>query len=189
TFDSVSVSSSTSVVPMITSLSATTGPVGTQVIVGGSGFGASQGSSIVTLNDSPVTVNLWSDTSIAVTIPAGATSGYITVLRGPGMNSSNGVIFTVTSSPLPSGWFDQDIGPVSNAGSATYSGGVFTVQGSRPGLHFVYQPIATDFTIVARVTSLSQYAQGGVMIRQSLDANSSSASAFMYAYGNPPVVE
>ena len=27
------------------------------------------------------------------------------------------------------------------------------------------------------------------MIRQSLDANSSSASAFMYAYGNPPVVE
>jgi len=45
------------------------------------------------------------------------------------MNSSNPVIFTVSSQPLPSGWFDQDVDQVGQTGNASYSSGVFTVQG------------------------------------------------------------
>jgi RHS repeat-associated protein len=196
TFDNVSLSTSTNPAPVITSLSATTGPVGTQVIITGTGFGASQGTSTVTLNNSPVTIGLWSATSISVTIPGGATSGNMIVLLSPSMDSSNPVVFSVTSSPIPSGWFDQDIGLVWQRGSATYSSGVFTINGAGPstsgyadGLHFVYQPIASDFTIIARVTSLNTNARGGVMVRQTLDPNSTDATAYVYAYGNPPDID
>jgi RHS repeat-associated protein len=192
TFDNVSVSSSTNPAPVITSLSATTGPVGTQVIINGSGFGTSQETSTITLNNMPVTIGLWSDTSVATTIPAGATSGNLVVVRGPTMDTSNPMVFTVTTLPIPSGWFDQDIGLVCVTGSATYSGGIFTINGadhcagSADALHFVYQPIATDFTIVARVTSLSSFARAGVMVRQTLDPNSPAVSTVTSPAGTPP---
>lgn len=50
TYDNVSVNSSASPAPAITSVSATTGSIGNQVVISGSGFGASQGSSIVLLH-------------------------------------------------------------------------------------------------------------------------------------------
>jgi len=53
-FDNVSVSSTALTAPVISALSTTTGPAGTQVVdFSGSGFGASQGSSVVLLNDVP----------------------------------------------------------------------------------------------------------------------------------------
>jgi IPT/TIG domain len=130
TFDNVSISTTANAAPVISSVSATTASVGTQVVITGSGFGSTQGASIVTFNELPASVSIWSDTSIIVTVPSGATSGYLNVLRGPDMASSNGVFFTVESQPLLSGWFDTDIGKVSARGSASYSNGVFTVQGS-----------------------------------------------------------
>src|SRR5438876_3666851 len=57
TFDNVSVTSTTAPAPAITSVSATTGSVGSQVIITGTGFGSSQGSSLVTLNNAAVTIN------------------------------------------------------------------------------------------------------------------------------------
>src|SRR6266478_6150658 len=63
---------------------------------------------------------------------------------------------------LPSGWSDGDIGSVGLSGSATYSNNVFTVKGSgtgmtgtADGMHFVYQLLSGDGTIVARVVSSS----------------------------------
>jgi hypothetical protein len=110
------------------------------------------------------------------------------------MDSSNPESFYVTSSPLPSGWFDLDIGAnrLFKAGSATYSSGVFTVNGSSlatggsgDGLHFVYQPITADFTIIARITSLNnQFARAGVMIRQTLDSNSPDAVTYSSPFGS-----
>jgi RHS repeat-associated protein len=191
TFDSVSVSPAGTQPPLISSLSATTGPVGTQVIIAGSGFGASQGASTVALNNSPVTVSLWSDTSIAITIPSGATSGGMVVLRAPNMDSSNAVAYTVTTTPLLSGWLDTDIGRVWQPGSASYSGGVYTINGagsaggSADALHFAFQQISTDFTIVARLTSLTTGTYGGVMVRETLDGNSPNAATYVYPYGNP----
>jgi len=95
TFDNVSVSSAAAPAPVITSLSATAGPVGTPVTITGSGFGSTQGNSAVYLNGAPVAVNSWSATSITITIPSGATSGPMSVSVAPSMNSSNPVTFAV----------------------------------------------------------------------------------------------
>src|SRR5260370_21172955 len=74
-----------------------------------------------------------SATSITITIPSGATSGYLVVSVAPDMDS-NPVFFTITSQPLPSPWLDSDVGQVTQRGSATYSGGTFTVNGEGAGL-------------------------------------------------------
>jgi regulation of enolase protein 1 (concanavalin A-like superfamily) len=189
TFDNVSVSTTAAPAPVINTVSATTGSVGAQLVISGTGFGASQGNSLVLLNDAAVTVNSWSNTSITVTIPSGATSGPLVVSLAPGMNDSNPVTFTVTSQPLPTPWLDQDIGQVGLLGSATFSNGTFTVNGAgtsawntADGVHFVYQPLSGDGTIVARVTSVSASSTGGVMIRDTL--NASAMSTFVAPYSS-----
>jgi len=74
---------------------------------------------------------------------------------------------------------------VGAAGSATYSGGVFTVKGSgsdiallSDGFHFAYQAMSGDGQIVARVATQQNtdpWAKSGVMIRESLSASSTHA--------------
>ena len=197
TFDNVSVtSSSRSPGPNIASISATTGSVGQAVEITGSGFGATENGSQVTLNSVPMTVNSWSDTAINVTVPSGATSGYLVVSVAPSMDDSNAVYFAVTSQPLPTPWLDQDVGAVGLAGSASYSNGVYSVTGAGPGIyggpyltndgiHFVYQPLSGDGTIIARVTGYgtgySTYAAAGVMIRETLTGGSKNAFVFLNA--------
>jgi hypothetical protein len=172
---------------VITSVSATTGTIGSQVAISGIGFGASQGGSMVTLNGAQATINAWSDTSLTITIPSGATSGPLTVAVAPSMNNSNPVTFTVTSQPLPVGWLDQDLGQVGVAGSATFANGTFTVKGAGTGVwstadgfHLAYQPLSGDGTIVARVVSVSPASVGGVMIRETLDASATELFTTFY---------
>jgi regulation of enolase protein 1 (concanavalin A-like superfamily) len=191
TFDSVSLSSAAAPAPVISAVSATTGSIGSQVVISGSGFGASQGGSAVLLNGAAVTINTWSDTSVTITIPSGATSGPLLVSVAPSMNDSNAVRFTVTSQPLPVSWLDQDVGSTGLLGSASYANGTFTVAGaglgtfstSSDGFHFVYQPLAGDGTMVARVVSLqgSSAAQAGIMIRETLSAGASHVYLFDYS--------
>jgi hypothetical protein len=179
-FDNVSVNSVAVPAPVISSVSASSGLLGSQVTISGSGFGASQGNSAVLLNDSAVTINSWSATSISVTISAGATSGPLVVSVAPSMNDSNAVTFRV-----PNSWLDQDIGTVGVAGSASSANGTFTVAGAGAGIyntadafHFMYQPLLGDGTIVARLVSLqggSGFVAAGVMIRGTLDAGSVNA--------------
>jgi RHS repeat-associated protein len=184
TFDNVSVSTPAIPSPVITGLSATTGSVGGQVTISGVGFGVTRSGSVVSLSGTPVTINSWSNTSVTITIPTGAVSGPLVVSVAPSMIDSNYVNFTVTSQPLPSGWLDQDVGSVGLLGSASYSGGVFTVNGSGQGLytstdqfHFVYQPLLGDGTIVARVASQTGASgpPAGVMIRETLSTGAVSA--------------
>jgi regulation of enolase protein 1 (concanavalin A-like superfamily) len=186
TFDSVSIDSAAAPAPVISSISANTGLPGTQVTITGSNFGPTQGGSQVTLNNAPVPINSWIATSISITIPPAATSGVLVVSVAPTMNDSNPVNFRVAAQTLPPSWLDQDVGSVSTAGSASYSNGVFTVSSSgqfiygvADGMHFAYQPLSGDHTIVARVVSAqgSTSPQAGVMIRESLAANSSHAYA------------
>ena len=47
TFDNVSVSSASAPAPVISGVSATTGSIGSQVVISGTGFGAPQGNSVV----------------------------------------------------------------------------------------------------------------------------------------------
>lgn len=85
----------TSTTPSITSLSPTSGPVGTAVAITGANFGSTQGSSTVTFNGTVASPTSWSDASIVAPVPAGATTGNVVVtVNGV---ASNGVSFTVRS--------------------------------------------------------------------------------------------
>jgi hypothetical protein len=190
TFDSVSVSSAAAPAPVITAVSATTGSIGSQVVISGSGFGAPQGGSAVLLNGAAVTVNTWSGTSINISIPTGATSGSLLASIAPSMNDSNAIRFTVTSQPLPVSWLDQDVGTVGLVGSGGYANGTFTVAGagqgtlfaSSDGFHYVYQSLSGDGTMVARVASLQgSSAQAGIMMRETLNPGANHVYVFEYS--------
>src|SRR6202522_4515655 len=81
--------------PTITSLSTTSGPVGTAVTITGTSFGSSQGTNTVTFNGTTATVTSWGAASIVTSVPSGATTGNVGVTVG-GV-ASNGVNFTVSS--------------------------------------------------------------------------------------------
>ncbi len=163
----------------------TSGPVSTLVELDGTNFGATQGTSTVSLNGTSAPVKAWSSTTIVVGVPSGASTGPFSVtVNGQADNSSP---FTVTA--LPSGWADTDVGSVGIAGSAAYSNGIFTVTGAGAGasgtadaLNFAYQPLSGDGTIVARVASFSgSSGEAGVMIRETLNSNATDAVG-MYIY-------
>jgi regulation of enolase protein 1 (concanavalin A-like superfamily) len=197
TFDNVSIGTPSSPAPEITSVLPDGGAVGSQAVISGSGFGATQGNSIVTLNDIPVAINSWSDSSITFTIPAGASSGLLAVAVAPNMNSSNAVTFLVGSQTLSS-WMEADVGAVGVSGSASYANGVFTVQAAggagidetaADAMNFLYQPLSGNGTIIARVVSLQgqEDVQLGVMVRETLAAgatNAFSSDAYNPYYGN-----
>ncbi|HVO64555.1 MAG TPA: IPT/TIG domain-containing protein [Terriglobales bacterium] len=200
TLDNVSLGSSAAPAPAINDVSATTGPIGSQVMLTGSGFGGSQGSSFVTLSSIPVSINSWSDTSINISIPAGATSGHLVVTVAPSMNDSNPVEFTITGNPLPNGWLDQDIGTSGAAGTATFASGVFTLNSAGTGVggvgggsvtvdgfHFVYQPLPSDGEIVAHIESIQGGwgSQAGLMIRETLAEGATNAFLTVNSISTP----
>lgn len=78
----------------LSSESPTSGPVGISVTLYGTGFGATQGSSTVSFNGTTGAPTNWSNGSITVPVPAGATTGNVVVIVG-GI-STNGLGFTVT---------------------------------------------------------------------------------------------
>ncbi len=77
--------------PTITDLSPTSGVVGQAVTITGTNFGSATGT--VTFNGTKAQVASWTDTSIATTVPTGATTGLVVVIAGN--TGSNGVDFTV----------------------------------------------------------------------------------------------
>jgi len=80
--------------PLLTSVSPTSGTVGLTVTIKGSSFGSAQGSSAVSFNGIPgTTYPSWSNTVIQCDVPAGATTGPVTVTTTDGV--SNGENFTV----------------------------------------------------------------------------------------------
>jgi hypothetical protein len=195
TFDNLSISSSVGPAPIITGLSATSGSIGNQITISGTGFGASQGIGQVFINDLAATISSWTATAITITIPSGATSGPLVVAVAPSLNASNPVAFTITSQPVPIGWLDQDVGQVSVQGSASYASGVFTVNATGLGVtsnadsfHFVYAPLAGNGTIIARVASVTgtSYGLAGVMIRETMNPGAtvalSNCNAVNYCY-------
>jgi regulation of enolase protein 1 (concanavalin A-like superfamily) len=136
-----------------------------------------------------------STSTLTLTASNTAATGTVTVtLTGSSGNltKSTTISLTVRLIPtLPSVWSDGDIGAVGVAGSASYANGTFTVAGaglgtfsaSSDGLHFVYQPLAGDGTMVARVVSLqgSSAAQAGIMIRETLNAGANHVFLFDYS--------
>jgi hypothetical protein len=82
--------------PSITSFSPTSGPVGTQVVISGSGF---TGTSAVRFNGvTVVSFTVDSDDQISAIVPAGASTGPI-ALDTPGGTATSASSFTVTAVP------------------------------------------------------------------------------------------
>jgi IPT/TIG domain/Galactose oxidase, central domain len=104
--------------PSITSLSPTSGPVGTEMTITGTNFGATQATSTITFNGTIATPITWSATSILLFVPAGASTGPVVVTSDS--QASNSVTFTVKlgiTSLTPSS------GPI--GASVTIAGGGF----------------------------------------------------------------
>src|SRR5207253_1897361 len=79
----------------ISGLMPTAGAMGASVTIYGSGFGATQGTSTVAFNGTSATATSWSNTSIAATVPSGATTGPVVVTVNS--TASNGVTFIVAA--------------------------------------------------------------------------------------------
>ena len=118
----------------------------------------------------------WSDGGAAahnITAPAGAAT----------------YTATYTAASLPAPWATADVGAVAAAGSASASGGVFTVGGSGADIwdgadefRFVYRTLSGNGRVTARVTGLTNtdpWAKGGVMVRDTLAADSAHAMMFL----------
>jgi len=122
--------------------------------------------SVLTVNTSSATI-------------AGAYNLTVTATSGALVHSAT-LIFNVTT---PFDGNNADIGTPGIAGAGSVSAGAWTISGSGADVwgtsdqfHFDYWMLPGDGTITARVVSVTNtsfYAKAGVMIRQSLNANSS----------------
>jgi outer membrane protein assembly factor BamB/regulation of enolase protein 1 (concanavalin A-like superfamily) len=127
------------------------------------------GTTTITMTD-PVTVGL-----------------FVTSHNAGSLNTSTFDNVSVTSggSNLPVPWSDSEVGGPTPAGSASYAGGVFTVNGggndiwgTQDQFNYVSQSLTGDGSIVARVTSQANtdpWAKSGIMIKQSTTAGSAYA--------------
>ncbi len=94
-------------------------------------------------------------------------------------------VATPPATSLPAPWINADVGSPPSAGSADYADGNWTATGSgtiyntADSFHFIYQPYNGDLSIVASVqdvnSAFNPWAAGGVMIRETLNADSKSA--------------
>jgi regulation of enolase protein 1 (concanavalin A-like superfamily) len=132
---------------------------------------------IGTASSAPFSVS-WRD------VPSGSHSLTARVTDSLGMTATSVPVAIRVGEPnsLPEPWSTRDIGSVSMAGSTSYLNGAITLKvsgadiwGTADAFRYLYQPVTGDLQIVARVISVqntSRYAKGGVMIRQSLAADS-----------------
>lgn len=117
-------------------------------------------------------------------VPAGSYALTVKATDDRGAVTTSSIVNVTVNGPasgLPAPWQKQDVGAVAAPGEAGFASGVFTVKGSGADIwdfadafHFVYQPLARDGEIVARVTSIENthvWAKAGVMIRASLTAS------------------
>jgi|GEM_PF-1210249 len=84
----------TVITPVLSSISPTSGPVGTQVTFTGTGFGTTQGSGKVWLANKYATVVSWSDTQVVATVIAGSSTSASQVYQNGVW--SNTITYTVT---------------------------------------------------------------------------------------------
>ncbi|HUT10601.1 MAG TPA: PA14 domain-containing protein [Thermoguttaceae bacterium] len=90
-------------------------------------------------------------------------------------------------------WRQRSVGDVGLLGSMAFHQGTFTIRGggsdlwgSSDAFHYVYRELSGDGEIVARVAGVEQpheHTKAGVMIRESLDADSPYADVLLHANG------
>jgi regulation of enolase protein 1 (concanavalin A-like superfamily) len=131
----------------------------------------------------------WTQVGSASIAMASSTQAGITVCSHVSGTLTTATFDNVSLVALPSPWQSSDIGAVGAAGSVVYSGGVYKLTGSGADIwdtadefRYACQPATGDCEIRARITKIdntSSWAKTGVMIRESLSANSSHAMAVL----------
>ena len=107
----------------------------------------------------------------------GVTYFYVVSAKNTAGESVNSAQASATpTAGLPSPWVNRDIGIVSAPGTAAYSNGTFTIDGSGANIsakndefQYVYQTASGDCNIVARIASVEKtnaLARAGIMIRE-----------------------
>jgi len=135
------------IIPAITSLSANSGAAGTPIVVNGTSFGSSQGTSTITFNGIAASPTSWNVSSITAPVPTGATSGPVVVTVN-GL-ASNGASFTVSTAAPSISSISPTSGPIGS--SVTIAGSNFGA--SQNGTVFFTQ--ANHALVPAVVTSWS----------------------------------
>ena len=147
--------------PNITSISPTSGAVGTAVTLKGTGFGSSQGTSTVAFNQASGAPTSWSATQIKVPVPAGATSGSVVVTSG--IENSNSVSFTVPGTGPSITSLSPSSGPVGT--SVTITGTNFApTQGTSTVTFNGVAAIATGWSLTSIVATVPSGAANGSVV-------------------------
>ena len=80
--------------PFVTMISPTSGPVGTSVVITGTGFDPVRTNNMIKFNGISSVITACSTTSITTTVPAGATTGKV-VVTVDGLEIQNQLVFSV----------------------------------------------------------------------------------------------
>ncbi len=124
------------------------------------------------------------------TVQPGETYYYrVRAVNAIGRSAFTSTITAVAPVGISGVWADTDIGGPSPGGGVLFSNNTLTVSGAGADIwgtsdqfNYVYQPITGDQTIIAQVsgqTNTNAWAKAGVMIRESLNANSAFAAAII----------
>ncbi len=146
--------------PLISSLSTEVGPIGSLLVINGLDFGASRetgsvafswspengpgpqlddaGSGAVSLAETDLGYELWSDKQIKVRVPDGAVSGAVSVIAAKGR--SNGLFFRVTSPAGAKRFTERRSYSISNTVSIT------KVKASGGNELYLWVPLPADFS-------------------------------------------
>ena len=108
--------------PSVTALLPTSGSIGTSITITGTSFGATQGASTVSFNGTISTPTSWSDTSITVPVPSGATTGPVVVtVDGLATNSVSFVVLAPSGLNTSRYWHNAIL---LNNGKVLIAGGI-----------------------------------------------------------------
>jgi hypothetical protein len=89
--------------PLLVSLSPASAPIGSSVTLAGNSFGATQGTSTLTVAGITATASSWSNTSVTFTVPTTATGTVVMTRNG---RTSNSLTLTVTAGGAPTNPID-----------------------------------------------------------------------------------
>ncbi|HUR57743.1 MAG TPA: S8 family serine peptidase, partial [Opitutaceae bacterium] len=138
--------------------------------------------------DSTVGANATSASSTGLS-PSATYYFRVRAVQGAAVSGYSNTASATTPAAPAGAWQTADIGAVAAAGSASETGGVVTVRGSGADIwggadefRFRYQSWSGDGELIARVTSMTntnEWAKAGVMIRETLAANSRNAMMAM----------
>jgi YD repeat-containing protein len=187
--------------PVVNSISPTSGPVGTLVTISGNSFGATQGSSTVTVGGVPTTPSAWSANQIQFTIPATIGTGSQSLTVAVGGLSSGSKPFLVTpaiTSIAPSSGFAGTSVRVEGTDFGVYASGISAITfNNQPAQVSKWTPTLIEATAPLQRsnspesgTANSEATTGSVVVAAYNPSNNSTtlSNGVMFTVISPPTI-